>query len=222
MAAIATSESIFSVPLSLFQLPPELLYAKMYLLMHEPEVNLDMLSPKFAPPIEFVDQATLSPPEGYKDGSGLLDNALGGALGGHVFGAQHIQQLQVIQRLQQQRAAMLAARAAAGQQGQQTGTAGQPGQPGSQPTSTAQTQSQQQQQQQQQAQSAVCTECAECAECAAKQMHDEDVSVLVYCIRGWCPLYPFLPTPNSTHAPIVFSHAANEEGWIEWNRTEQV
>uniref|UniRef100_A0A182IMY5 Uncharacterized protein n=1 Tax=Anopheles atroparvus TaxID=41427 RepID=A0A182IMY5_ANOAO len=51
-------------------------------------------SPKFAPPIEFVDQATLSPPEGYKDGSGLLDNALGGALGGHVFGAQHIQQLQ--------------------------------------------------------------------------------------------------------------------------------
>lgn len=35
-----------------------------------------------------------------------------GALGGHVFGAQHIQQLQVIQRLQQQRAAMLAAKAA--------------------------------------------------------------------------------------------------------------
>uniref|UniRef100_A0A336LMA7 CSON005635 protein n=1 Tax=Culicoides sonorensis TaxID=179676 RepID=A0A336LMA7_CULSO len=71
-------------------------------------------SPKFAPPIEFVDQATLSPPEGYKDAGGnLIDSALQGALGGHVFGAQHIQQLQVIQRLQQQRAAMLAAKAAA-------------------------------------------------------------------------------------------------------------
>lgn len=74
-------------------------------------------SPKFAPPIEFVDQATLSPPEGYKDAGGnLIDSALQGALGGHVFGAQHIQQLQVIQRLQQQRAAMLAAKAAANQQ----------------------------------------------------------------------------------------------------------
>lgn len=85
-------------------------------------------SPKFAPPIEFVDPAALSPPEGYKDGSGAggaggggptsgggaggkLPGALAGALGGHVFGAQHMQQLQVIQRLQAQRAAMLAARA---------------------------------------------------------------------------------------------------------------
>ncbi|XP_058822699.1 uncharacterized protein LOC131684135 isoform X2 [Topomyia yanbarensis] len=146
-------------------------------------------SPKFAPPIEFVDQATLSPPEGYKDGSGLLDNALGGALGGHVFGAQHIQQLQVIQRLQQQRAAMLAARAAAGQQGQQTGstqtsqagtggggggvggggTAVVAGSTGSGTGIAGQTQPQQQQQQQ-----TVCTECAECAECAAKQLHDEE------------------------------------------------
>ncbi|XP_021705172.1 uncharacterized protein LOC5567265 isoform X3 [Aedes aegypti] len=148
-------------------------------------------SPKFAPPIEFVDQATLSPPEGYKDGSGLLDNALGGALGGHVFGAQHIQQLQVIQRLQQQRAAMLAARAAAGQQGQQTGGGTQTSQTGTTGVSggsaggagggggsvgsaaagsggAGQTPQQQQQQQ------TVCTECAECAECAAKQLHDEE------------------------------------------------
>ncbi|XP_062715996.1 uncharacterized protein LOC109426211 isoform X3 [Aedes albopictus] len=151
-------------------------------------------SPKFAPPIEFVDQATLSPPEGYKDGSGLLDNALGGALGGHVFGAQHIQQLQVIQRLQQQRAAMLAARAAAGQQGQQTGggtqttsqtgtatgtggagagggSVGGAGGGGGGSGGAGQTAQQQQQQQQQQT---VCTECAECAECAAKQLHDEE------------------------------------------------
>ncbi|XP_055634479.1 uncharacterized protein LOC129774670 isoform X2 [Toxorhynchites rutilus septentrionalis] len=142
-------------------------------------------SPKFAPPIEFVDQATLSPPEGYKDGSGLLDNALGGALSGHVFGAQHIQQLQVIQRLQQQRAAMLAARAAAGQQGQQTGSTqnpqtgssgGPPGQtqPQQQQQQQPQQQSQQPQQAQQQQQQTVCTECAECAECAAKQLHDEE------------------------------------------------
>lgn len=101
-------------------------------------------SPKFAPPIEFVDQATLSPPEGYKDG-GLLDSALSGALGNHVFGAQHIQQLQVIQRLQQQRAAMLAARAAAANATSQ--------QPAPLPDQTA-----------------VCTECAECAECAAAKL----------------------------------------------------
>lgn len=101
-------------------------------------------SPKFAPPIEFVDQATLSPPEGYKDGS-LLDSALSGALGNHVFGAQHIQQLQVIQRLQQQRAAMLAARAAvANSSSPQTTPAADP--------------------------QAVCTECAECAECAAAKL----------------------------------------------------
>lgn len=137
--------------------------------------------------MEFVDQATLSPPEGYKDGSGLLDNALGGALGGHVFGAQHIQQLQVIQRLQQQRAAMLAARAAAGQQGQQTGstqtssggggtgaspaaTAAATGQPAAAAATTTTIQQQPQTSPQQQT---VCTECAECAECAAKQLHDE-------------------------------------------------
>jgi hypothetical protein len=101
-------------------------------------------SPKFAPPIEFVDQATLSPPEGYKDG-GLLDSALSGALGNHVFGAQHIQQLQVIQRLQQQRAAMLAARAAAANATSQQ-TVPLPDQ------------------------TAVCTECAECAECAAAKL----------------------------------------------------
>lgn len=94
-----------------------------------------------------MDQATLSPPEGYKDG-GLLDSALSGALSNHVFGAQHIQQLQVIQRLQQQRAAMLAARAAAAN------------------TSNQQTIPVIEPQQQQ----AVCTECAECAECAAAKL----------------------------------------------------
>lgn len=92
-----------------------------------------------------MDQATLSPPEGYKDG-GLLDSALSGALGNHVFGAQHIQQLQVIQRLQQQRAAMLAARAAAA-----NATSQQTTNPVVEPQ-------------------AVCTECAECAECAAAKL----------------------------------------------------
>jgi hypothetical protein len=106
-------------------------------------------SPKFAPPIEFVDQATLSPPEGYKDG-GLLDSALSGALGNHVFGAQHIQQLQVIQRLQQQRAAMLAARAAAANATSQASTT---------TTTTPAVDP-----------AAVCTECAECAECAAAKL----------------------------------------------------
>lgn len=108
-------------------------------------------SPKFAPPIEFVDQATLSPPEGYKDG-GLLDSALSGALGNHVFGAQHIQQLQVIQRLQQQRAAMLAARAAAANASSQQATT----------TTTTTTPAADP--------AAVCTECAECAECAAAKL----------------------------------------------------
>lgn len=107
-------------------------------------VKYCLQSPKFAPPIEFVDQATLSPPEGYKDG-GLLDSALSGALGNHVFGAQHIQQLQVIQRLQQQRAAMLAARAAAANATSQAAN------PVAEPQS-------------------VCTECAECAECAAAKL----------------------------------------------------
>lgn len=145
-----------------------------------------MQSPKFAPPIDFVDQAALSPPEGYKDG-GTLQNALSGALGGHVFGAQHIQQLQVIQRLQQQRAAMLAARAST--------------QPGAATTPTPQTQGQQQQQPPQQQSAAiqttkstvdlqtaqtqsamanVCTECAECAECAAKQLLDAGKSLCIH------------------------------------------
>jgi DNA-binding transcriptional MerR regulator len=110
-------------------------------------------SPKFAPPIEFVDQATLSPPEGYKDG-GLIDSALSGALGNHVFGAQHIQQLQVIQRLQQQRAAMLAARAAAANATSQQTT----------PIVDPQ---------------AVCTECAECAECAAAKLAELEGGELI-------------------------------------------
>lgn len=107
-----------------------------------------------------MDQATLSPPEGYKDG-GLLDSALSGALGNHVFGAQHIQQLQVIQRLQQQRAAMLAARAAAANAS-------------SQPTTNPVVEPQ-----------AVCTECAECAECAAAKLAEleggesNDISQLI-------------------------------------------
>lgn len=124
-------------------------------------IFLCLQSPKFAPPIEFVDPAALSPPEGYKDGSGgggaggKLSSALGGALGGHVFGAQHMQQLQVIQRLQAQRAAMLAARATNGQQVQIQSQ-----------TSTGQ----QQQQTIDPSLTTVCSECAECAECAAKQM----------------------------------------------------
>lgn len=138
-------------------------------------------SPKFAPPIEFVDPAALSPPEGYKDG-GKLANTLGNALGGHVFGAQHMQQLQVIQRLQAQRAAMLAARATNGQAAPPSSTtAGSAGQPQLVPATTGAVSSAAQQQQQgnngslQQQQtmmdaSNVCTECAECAECAAKQL----------------------------------------------------
>lgn len=94
--------------------------------------------------MEFVDQATLSPPEGYKDTS-LIDSALSGALSNHVFGAQHIQQLQVIQRLQQQRAAMLAARAAAANANSQSNNSNVDPQ-------------------------GVCTECAECAECAAAKL----------------------------------------------------
>lgn len=113
-------------------------------------------SPKFAPPIEFVDQATLSPPEGYKDG-GLIDSALSGALGNHVFGAQHIQQLQVIQRLQQQRAAMLAARAAAANAT-------------SQPSATIPADPQS---------ASVCTECAECAECAAAKLAELEAGELI-------------------------------------------
>lgn len=113
-----------------------------------------MQSPKYAPPIEFVDQAALSPPEGYKDG-GSLQAALGGALGNHVFGAQHIQQLQVIQRLQAQRAAMLAAARANTNQPQANANASSINQTGQHQSSAAGP--------------AVCTECAECAECAAKE-----------------------------------------------------
>lgn len=110
-----------------------------------------------------MDQATLSPPEGYKDGS-LLDNALSDALSNHVFGAQHIQQLQVIQRLQQQRAAMLAARAAASASSQQQQTPQQ-----------QQPQPQQQQTQQQNViidpqQGEICPECTQCSECAAAKL----------------------------------------------------
>lgn len=108
-----------------------------------------------------MDQAALSPPEGYKDG-GNLQAALGGALSGHVFGAQHIQQLQVIQRLQAQRAAMLAARANSGQP-----TAGQT----INQTGTGQHQS---------PAPAVCTECAECAECAAKE---EEGKLFTFIVR---------------------------------------
>lgn len=102
-----------------------------------------------------MDQATLSPPEGYKDG-GLIDSALSGALGNHVFGAQHIQQLQVIQRLQQQRAAMLAARAAAANAT-------------SQPATVAADQQS----------ASVCTECAECAECAAAKLAELEAGELI-------------------------------------------
>lgn len=106
-----------------------------------------------------MDQATLSPPEGYKDAAAL---ALGGALGGHVFGAQHIQQLQVIQRLQQQRAAMLAAR---NSQQPNNGVAATP-HPSQSATTTLPTNASSSSQS---PYNQVCTECAECAECAAKQ-----------------------------------------------------
>lgn len=111
-------------------------------------------SPKYAPPVEFVDQAALSPPEGYKDGG--LQQALGGVLGSHIFGAQHIQQLQVIQRLQAKRAAMLAAQRTNNNGTNQSGSSKPHTVPP--PPLPAQT---------------ICTECAECSECAAKQEHDE-------------------------------------------------
>lgn len=130
-------------------------------------------SPKYTPPIEFVDQAALSPPEGYKDGGANLQQALGGALGGHIFGAQHIQQLQVIQRLQAQRAAMLAARATAagGNPNQSSGSTNNnprssqspvPQVPSTVPASNT-----------------ICTECAECSECAAKQEHDDGMYYII-------------------------------------------
>lgn len=102
-----------------------------------------------------MDQAALSPPEGYKDGG--LQQALGGVLGSHIFGAQHIQQLQVIQRLQAKRAAMLAA-----QRSNNNGTTNQSGSSKNHPIPPPPPQAQ-----------TICTECAECTECAAKQEHDE-------------------------------------------------
>lgn len=112
--------------------------------------------------MEFVDQAALSPPEGYKDGG--LQQALGGVLGGHIFGAQHIQQLQVIQRLQAKRAAMLAAQRANNNGTNQSGSSkNHPAPPPPPPPPSSQT---------------ICTECAECTECAAKQEHDEGMLCL--------------------------------------------
>lgn len=110
--------------------------------------------------MEFVDQAALSPPEGYKDGG--LQQALGGVLGSHIFGAQHIQQLQVIQRLQAKRAAMLAAQQRTNNNGtnQQSGSSKNPPEPPPPPPSSQ----------------TICTECAECTECAAKQEHEEGMS----------------------------------------------
>lgn len=117
--------------------------------------------------MEFVDQATLSPPEGYKDGS-LLDSALSDALSNHVFGAQHIQQLQVIQRLQQQRAAMLAARAAASNSTQQP--VQQQPQPVQQPPQPQQQQAQQTAIIDPQQSGEICPECTQCSECAAAKL----------------------------------------------------
>ncbi|XP_073830979.1 uncharacterized protein isoform X4 [Musca autumnalis] len=154
-------------------------------------------SPKFAPPIEFVDEAALSPPDGYKDNG--LKNTLGGALSGHIFGAQHLQQLQVIQRLQQQRAAMLAARnnsqippppppvnqqqhpsspasaaataaASAATSNTSAPTSGSAGNNNSSSTATTTIQLQHSPDDDPQG---VCTECAECAECAAKQLQQD-------------------------------------------------
>lgn len=104
--------------------------------------------------MEFVDQAALSPPEGYKDGG--LQQALGGVLGNHIFGAQHIQQLQVIQRLQAKRAAMLAAQRTTNNNG--TNQSGSSKNNNAPPPPPAQT---------------ICSECAECSECAAKQESEE-------------------------------------------------
>lgn len=125
-----------------------------------------MQSPKFTPPVEFVDQAALSPPEGYKDGSGNLQQTLGGAFGGHIFGAQHIQQLQVIQRLQAQRAAMLAARANTQNQSSTNATSKTTTTKASESATTAAATAAI-------AASGICSECAECSECAAKQEHDD-------------------------------------------------
>lgn len=116
--------------------------------------------------MDFVDQAALSPPEGYKDGG--LQQALGGVLGSHIFGAQHIQQLQVIQRLQAKRAAMLAA-----QRANNNGTGQSGGSSKSQPTPPPPPPPSQ----------TICTECAECTECAAKQEHDEGMLQFFFLLK---------------------------------------
>lgn len=125
-----------------------------------------------------MDQAALSPPEGYKDGG--LQQALGGVLGSHIFGAQHIQQLQVIQRLQAKRAAMLAA-----QRSNNNGTTNQSGSSKNHPVPPPPPQAQ-----------TICTECAECTECAAKQEHDE----------GKCLCF----NECSQHLPRIFSARMSE------------
>lgn len=139
--------------------------------------------PKFISPAEFVDEAALSPPDGYKDNG--IKNSLGGALSGHIFGAQHLQQLQVIQRLQQQRAAMLAARNSNQTPQSQQGTSinqqiqkhpQQSQQQNQLPQTLSQlTHRQDTTQNQQPTEDDLqlgCTECAECAECAASKLHD--------------------------------------------------
>lgn len=162
-------------------------------------ISLSLQSPKYAPPIEFVDEAALSPPDGYKDNG--LKNTLGGALSGHIFGAQHLQQLQVIQRLQQQRAAMLAARnnsqippppppatalsATVASGNQQSPTMAAPSSPLTSSTAANlsttvamnngmnQSDGATQQHSPDDDVQGVCTECAECAECAAKQLQQD-------------------------------------------------
>lgn len=127
-------------------------------------------SPKFAPPTEFNDQAALSPPDGYKDGG--LQQALGGVLGNHIFGAQHLQQLQVIQRLQAQRAAMLAAQRPTTTNSNTSTSGTSKGHPIPQPPPPPTSLPPQE--------PAICTECAECTECA-KSEHDEGKSFFLVC-----------------------------------------
>lgn len=124
----------------------------------------------------------MSPPEGYKDGGANLQQALGGALGGHIFGAQHIQQLQVIQRLQAQRAAMLAARATAAAGANQSTVNNSRSTSSPVPQSTAA--------------NTICTECAECSECAAKQELDEGMYLYNVHRDQYCSL-------NAVSASIV-------------------
>ncbi|XP_037940493.1 uncharacterized protein LOC119673299 [Teleopsis dalmanni] len=130
------------------------------------------VSPKYTPPIEFVDEAALSPPDGYKDNG--LKNTLGGVLSSHIFGAQHIQQLQVIQRLQQQRAVMFAARSTnqiSSSSAVLTSHQSRNADNTSPPSNVAMGAIQKPQQHSPDANSqGICTECAECAECAAKQL----------------------------------------------------